>query len=108
MGSDNDPGGRTLDAVRLAINWTQLLLVALVIGFGWVLLQFNGLPDAIAGRFPGSDSSGMQADAAVDTIQQQLVAVQVKLDDLTVRLDRVCAIVAADHPSACPKPLPSP
>ncbi len=74
-------------------------------------LKLNGLPREIADAVPNSDFSGEQADQAAGEILERLDTVQAKLDDLTIRLDSVCAIVAADRPNAgaanpCASPTP--
>ena len=108
MAPDDDSSSATSVAISKAINWTQFVLLVLVIGLGWVILQLNGLPELVASQVPASDFSGEEADQAVGPIQDQLVAIEAKLDDLTVRLDRVCAVVSAGRPAASPDACASP
>jgi hypothetical protein len=108
VASDDESSSMTRDAIHKAINWTQVVLLVLVLGFGWMILQLNGLPESIASLVPASDFSGEQADGAVGPIQEQLVSIEAKVDDLTVRLARVCAIVEADRPAASPEACSSP
>jgi hypothetical protein len=98
---DDEASSTTPAEIHRAINWSQLLLVVLLVGFGWTALKLSSLPDEIASVAPNSDSSGGYADQVVD----QLL---IRLDDLSVRLDQVCAIVSADRPAASAAPCASP
>jgi hypothetical protein len=108
---DDGPNRPTNDQIQKAVGWNRVLLIVLLIGLGWMALKLNSLPDELAAMYPDSDFSGEQADQAAGEILERLVTVQAKLDDLTVRLDSVCAIVAADRPNAgavnpCVSPSP--